>query len=201
MTTWRTGERRIECAVQGETLKYEAVFAPGSVKNPVDSVAVTFRMRKPSSSDAETIVRRCLKAATTSVLVDYEILPNAWFNDDGPLPLIDGAGHLAYDPKTSKVQTWNERQSVRPVQVKRVGYTVTYQEDKIAVPPFGKFATINVLFQRPREQGEVLKILTTEVQAAVSEQSTKLGTTACAMSGPATDRAAQKQIRGESGVS
>ena len=117
-----------------------------------------------------------------------------------PLPLIDGSKHLAYNPKTGKVQTWNEREGVQPTQAKRDGYTVEYQEKKRAVPPHGKFASMDVLFEKPpSEEAEILKILTTEIIAAVSKQSLKLDTTAYAQSGSSTDRAAQKQIRGASG--
>jgi hypothetical protein len=98
-------------------------------------------------AEAEGVLRRCLQQARTAVRIDYETLANTWFNDDGPLPLIDGSSHLAYDPKTGKVQTWNEREGVKPSEAKRDGYTVAYQEDKVLVPPYGKFATIDILFQ------------------------------------------------------
>jgi hypothetical protein len=195
-----TRERRIECEAPGETLQYEAAFHPGKASNPVDTVTVTFRAKKPTSTEAEGVLRRCLQQATTVVRIDYETLANTWFNDDGPLPLIDGSSHLSYDPKTGKVQTWNEREGVKPMEAKRDGYTVSYQEDKIAVRPYGKFATIEVLFQKAPGQAEILKILATEVATAVSKQPTKLNTTAYAKTGPPNDRAAQEQIRGSSGV-
>ncbi len=195
-----TSERRIECAAPGEALQYEATFDPGTASNPVDTLMVTFRAKKPTSSEAEDVLRRCLQETTTAVRIDYETLANTWFNDDGPLQLIDGSSHLAYDPKTGKVQTWNEREGVKPSEATRDGYTVEYQENKILVPPYGKFATLDVLFQKPPEQATILKILATEVVAAVNKQPTKLNTTAYAKTGPTTDRAAQAQIRGSSGV-
>jgi len=127
---------------------------------------VTFRARKPTSTEAEGVLRRCLEEAVSSFRIDYETLANTWFNEDGPLALIDGSPHLAYDPKTGKVQTWSERQGVKPSHARRDGYSVEYQEDKIAVPPYGKFATIHVLFKEPPELGQILKILTTEVATA-----------------------------------
>ena len=191
-----TSERTIECAGSGS---YTAEFIPGAASNPVDNWQVTFT-KKPTSTEAEAALRRCIDAASRTVRIDYETLVNAWFNEDGPLPLSDGSDHLAYDPKTGKVQTWNEREGVKPSQTKREGYTVEYQEDKILVPPYGKFATLDVLFEKPPAQAEIVTILTREVASALDKQSTKLDTTAYAKSGPATDRAAQKQVRGSSGV-
>ena len=82
-----TSKRRVECAApSGETLTYEAEFIPGRASSPVDSLTVTFRGTKPTSSFAETVLRRCLQAAPTTVRIDYEVLADAWFNDDGPAP-------------------------------------------------------------------------------------------------------------------
>jgi hypothetical protein len=67
-----TREQPIECGAPGETLQYEARFTPGTSKNRVDMLMVTFRGSKPSSSDAETVLRRCLQATTTAVRIDYE---------------------------------------------------------------------------------------------------------------------------------
>ena len=197
-----TRARAIDCPLQSAgNLKYEAEFTPGSAKNPVDMLTVTFRGRKPSSADAEGVLRNCISAAKTAVRIDYETLVNAFFNDDGPLPLIDGSSSLAYDPKAAKVQTWNEREGVKPTRAKGDGYTVEYEEQKVLVPPYGKFASLGVLFQRPPKQPDaILKILTAEVEKAVSKQHTKLDTTAYAKTGPVSDPAGQKQVRGPKGV-
>jgi hypothetical protein len=39
------------------SLKYEAEFRPGTTKDPVDALTVTFRDRKPISGDAEAVLR------------------------------------------------------------------------------------------------------------------------------------------------
>jgi hypothetical protein len=196
-----TSDRVVSCTEPGETLKYEAIFSPGTARHPVDTLAVNFRAPKPTSDDAERALRRCLQRATATVRFDYETLVNAWFNDDGPLPLTDGSRNLAYDPKTGKVQTWNEREGMKPVATKRrIGYIVEYQENKILVPPYGNFATIEVVFQKVPDEAQISTILAAQVVSAVNQQSTKLNTTAFAKSGSETDRVAREQIRGSSGV-
>jgi hypothetical protein len=90
-----------------------AEFIPGDSKHPVDNLQVTFTQR-PTPTEAEAVLRQCIDAASTSIRIDYETLVNAWVGDDGPLPLIDGSRHLAYDPKTNKVQTLNEREAKAP---------------------------------------------------------------------------------------
>jgi hypothetical protein len=113
--------------------------------------------------------------------------------------LLDGSDHLVYDPKTGKVQTWNERQGIKPVQTQREGYTVEYAERPDQLAPHGKAARIDVLFQKPPSEAEILKILTTELVAATGKQTPKLDTAAWAKTGPATDRAAQTHVEGASG--
>jgi hypothetical protein len=196
-----TGAHPIECAAAGETLQYSAVFTPGSSSNPVDTLIVTFRAQKPTSTEAEGVLRRCLLRASTAVRIDYGTPANAWFNnDDDPLPLIDGSSALFYNPKTGTTQTWNERQGVKVLETKREGYTVEYREEKTLVAPFGKSAIVTVVFPNEPEQAEIQKILAAELLAAVALQPTKLDTKAFANVGPSTDRAAQQQIRDAKGV-
>jgi hypothetical protein len=183
-----TSKRTIECGPSGG---YLAEFDPGDAKIGVDTLTVTFSKQKPTSRDADAAVRACIDATAKTVRIDYELLANAWFNDDGPLQLIDGSNHLAYDPKTGKTQTLNEREGVKPIETKRDGYTVRYQEDKILVSPFGKFATLDVLFEKPGTSSQITTILAREVKSAIEAQPAKLDTTAYAMTGPA-----REQIRG-----
>lgn len=101
-----TSARAIECAAAGS---YTAEFIPGTASNPVDNLQVTFT-KKPTPAEADEALRRCIDAASKTVRIDYDTLVNAWFSEEGPLPLSDGSRHLAYDPKTGRVQTWNERE-------------------------------------------------------------------------------------------
>ena len=102
-----TGAQTIECGREGS---YVAEFIPGSAANPVDSVQVVFSRTLPTSNEAETALRRCIEVASKTIRIDYDTLVNAWFNEDGPLPLNDGSRHLAYYPLTHEVRTWNERE-------------------------------------------------------------------------------------------
>jgi hypothetical protein len=187
--------RHIECGGEGS---YVAEFKPGDSKNPVDNFQVTFT-KQPTSADSEAALRRCVDAAAKTVRIDYETLVNAWVNDEGPLPLTDGSHGLTYDPKTKLVQTLNEREGIKPSETKRDGYTVVSEERKVVVPPYGKFVTMEVLFERVPEPAAITRILAAEVRTVVDLQPTKLKTTAYAKTGPTTDKVAQTQIRGPRG--
>jgi hypothetical protein len=196
-----TGETRIECTDAAGDTQYEAMFSPGTAAIPADEVIVTFRARRPTSTEAEAVLRRCLDAAVRTVRIDYETLADAWFNDGPlPLPMIDGSRHLFYDPKAKSIKTSNERQGVRPIQATRDGYSMEYREDEILLPPYGKFATINVLFEQSYQVDEILRVLIDEIHLAVGGQAMKLDTTAYANRGPAADRAAQQPIRDARGT-
>lgn len=186
----------VECG--GGEGSFVAEFKPGDSKTRADNLQVTFT-KQPTSANAEAALRRCIDAAAKTVRIDYEMLVNAWFNDEGPLPLTDGSNHLAYDPETKVVQTWNEREGIKPSVTKRDGYTVVSEERKVLVPPYGKFVTMEVLFERVPKPAEITRILAAEVRTAVDLQPTKLKTTAYATTGPTTDKAAQTQIRGPRG--
>jgi TM2 domain-containing membrane protein YozV len=94
------------CAGSGS---YTAEFSPGDTRNPVDNLHVTFTKR-PTPTEAEAALRQCIEVTSKRIRIDYETLVNAWVGMEGPLQLIDGSWHLAYDPKTNRVQTWNERE-------------------------------------------------------------------------------------------
>lgn len=79
----------------------------------------------------------------------------------------------------------------------RDGYIVTTEEHKVLVPPYGKFVTMEVLFEKPPDISRVTSILASEVKSVVDRQSTKLDTTAYAKTGVAIDKAGQTQIRGK----
>jgi hypothetical protein len=194
------GEWPIEC---GGASQYEAKFSPGGTsgnRGKADFLYVTFKGSRPSSAEAEPILRRCLQAATTAVRIDYETLAIASF-DDFPLPLLDGSSGLFYDPKTSRVQTWNEHKGIKPaVETKREGYTVVYQERVDDVELHGEFARIDVLFQKPPSEAEIRKILRAELAAATSKQTPKRNTIALAKTGSTSDPAGQKRVEGAKDV-
>jgi hypothetical protein len=98
------------CAGIGSNL---AEFIPGDIRNPVDNLRVIFTKR-PTPTEVEAALRQCIDAASKHIRIDYEMLVNVWVGENGPLPLIDGSRHLAYDPKTNKVQTMNERSAKAP---------------------------------------------------------------------------------------
>jgi hypothetical protein len=102
-----TRDHPIKCEAPETGLRYFATFTPGRSGNRVDMLMVTFDKR-PTSTDVERVLRRCLQIAATSVRIDYQTIANAFHNDAGPLPLSDGSSSLFYDPTTSKVQTAKE---------------------------------------------------------------------------------------------
>lgn len=97
----------IECGGAGA---YAAEFIPGSASNPVDSLQVVFSGTPPTPSEAEAAVRRCIEATSKTVRIDSDMLANAWFNEEGPLPLTDGSKHLAYFPDKHAIESWDEHE-------------------------------------------------------------------------------------------
>jgi hypothetical protein len=195
-----TASTAIACSVSTGGPMFTAKFVLGSVRNPVDTLQVTFTSR-PTSGQAEAALRACIESMRSAVRVDYETLVNAWVDDDGPLSLPDGSSSLAYDPKTGTVKTWNEREGVSPETAKRKAHTVETTENKMAVPPFTPFLTMHVLFEKaPPGSAAIEKILTTEVEAAARQRTPRVDVMAFALVGPAGDRNAQQQIRGASGT-
>jgi hypothetical protein len=127
------------------------------------------------------------------------MLATAWRGQEGPLSLPDGSSNLSYNPKTGTIQTWHEREGVKPVVSTNRSYDVVYTEEKVAVPPYGKFAMIDVVFTKAPAEGVIYQALVKEIRSAVSHQSPRLNTTAFAKSGPRTDPAGQWQIAGKNG--
>ena len=193
-----TSKTIVPCSVSGRG-QVQAEFLPGSPKNPVDSLQVTFHDDMPSSDIADVALRSCIEAMRTAVRVDYETLVNAWFNDEGPLDLPDGSSALAFDPKTGTVRTWNEREGVQRQQQTRSGYSVEISERKMAVPPFSPLVTIDLLYAETPSPVTAEKAMVDEIRAAVQHEIRRYKTSAYTHVGPATERNNRKQVRGASG--
>jgi hypothetical protein len=193
-----TARTSIACSATGGPT-FTAAFLPGGTRNPVDNLQVTFTSR-PTSDQAEAALRACIESMRSAVRVDYETLVNAWVGEDGPLPLPDGSTSLAYEPNAGTVKTWNEREGISAATAKREGYAVETTENRMAVPPFTPYLTMNVLFEKARGEAAVEKILTAEVEGAARKRTPRVDVMAFALVGPAGDRNAQQQIRGASGT-
>ena len=199
---------RVACAVSSVSVRYVAEYSPGSGRQPVPTLTVVFYSTRPTSAQAETVLRACIDVAVKTFHVEGEMLANAWFSrtgsqadEEGPLPLKDGSRHLSFDPKTGRVRTWNEREGVRPSVAENPDqhYVVEYREDKVLVPPYGKFATLEVLFEQRPSEAAMYEILVTEIVKAVTKQQVRISTSAYAKTGPRNDPASKRQIRGSSG--
>ena len=203
------GGKAITCSVPTVPLRSQAEYVAGTPGIP-PTLAVTFNKIRPSSEQAESVLRACISALAKTVRVNGELLANAWYNpaptgstanDEGPLPLRDGSLHLSFDPKTGRIRTWNEREGVRPMMRDdpKGEYFTEYTEEKIVVPPYGKFASLDVVFVAPPPEAVISTTLIAEVKRAVQRQTTKLNTTAYAKTGPRGNKAAQRQVRGSNG--
>jgi len=135
----------IACSVPTVPIHSRAEYTAGG-PGIVPTLAVTFNKVRPSSEQAEAVLRACIQAAAKMVQINGELLVNAWYNpsatgsgddDEGPLPLRDGSSHLSFDPKTGRIQTWNEREGIRPsMQIHPEGqYFTQYTEEKVLVAP------------------------------------------------------------------
>jgi hypothetical protein len=105
----------LKCAGPGYTATYSA-----ESRGVVPTVDVTFRT-KPSSTVVERALRACITAAADTMFIRSEMLAQAWLGDD-LLPVSDGSTHMAYDPKTKAIRTWNERQGVKVVASQGSGF-------------------------------------------------------------------------------
>lgn len=200
----------ISCSVPTVLIRSQAEYVAGVQGKIAPTLAVTFNKIRPSSDQAESVLRACIAVLAKTTRIESELVANAWYNpaaigssgnDEGPLPLRDGSRHLSFDPRTGKVRTWNEREGIRPTTaVAPTGqYFTEYTEQKVLVSPFGKFASIDVVFQKAPTEAVTVAALITEIKQAVQGQATRLNTTAYAKVGPRGDRAAQQQIRGSNG--
>ena len=149
----------ITCSVPTVPIRIHAEYLPGVTGKSPPTLMVTFNKIKPTSEQAESVLRACILAVTKTIQVKEEMLINAWYNpastgstykDEGPLVLPDGSRHLSFHPATRRIQTWNEREGVRAVKRDdpKGQYFTEYTEHKILVPPYGKFASIDVVFQK-----------------------------------------------------
>ena len=192
------GRQPIDC-VDLSAVDYTAIYEPARPKLP-PTVDVTF-VRMPSSADIEKTLRACIARTAATWDIGAEMLAMAWRDDEGPLSLPDGSSNLVYDPKTSAIQTSNEREGVKPIVSTAANrlYHVVYTEEKAAVPPYGKFALIDVVFVKAPSEDVTTQTLVKEIRSAVSRQSPRLNTTAFAKAGPRSNPAGQWQIAGANG--
>ncbi len=202
-----TSARVVTCSVPTVPIHTHAQIA---YAGDVPTLAVTFNKTRPSSEQVEAVLRACTLAAAKVVRIDGEMVADAWYNrtptgsaddDEGPLPLRDGSLHLSFEPNTGRIQTWNEREGIRPAtRTDPSGqYFTEYTEHKVLVPPYGKYASLEIVFQKPPAEGEIYATVVTELRRAVQGQTTKLSTTAYVMTGPRADKAAQRQVPGTNG--
>jgi len=189
----------IRCSAPDVPIRSTAEYSPVS-PGVAPTLMVTFASR-PTSTQAEAVLRACIAAAAKTHRIGAEMLANAWVGEDGPLTLPDGSNHLSYDPKTGGVKTWNEREGVKPKVESVAGgaYFTEYKEQKVLVPPYGKFATVNVVFTKPPTEAAALAAVVRELQTAVKKQTPLLHTTGYAMTGRRSDPASQEQIRARNG--
>lgn len=194
----------IPCSVPAVPIRSRAEYTAG-VPGTLD---VIFNGTRPSSEQAETVLRTCVLATAKTFHIDGEMLVSAWYNptgsgddEDGPLPLKDGSLHLSFEPTTGRIQTWNEREGIHPTTRSDPSgqYFAEYKEEKVLVPPYGKFASLQVVFQKPTPEADVYTAVVAELKRAVQGQTTKLSTTAYAMTGPRGNKAAQQQVRDSNG--
>ncbi len=200
----------ISCSVPTVPIRSQAEYLAGVPGKFPPTLTVTFNKTRPSSDQAESVLRACIAALAKVVRIDGELLANAWYNpsatgssdnDQGPLPLRDGSRHLSFDPTTGKIRTWNEREGIRPStrDNPKGQYFTEYIEKKVLVKPYGKYASLEVVFQRAPSEAAAVAVLITEIKRAVQGQATRLATTAYAKVGSREDRVSQQQIRGSNG--
>jgi hypothetical protein len=194
------GEQAVDCSDPSVAINYTASFEPGKPKVIAPTLQVTFTKR-PSSTDIENALRTCIAKTASTWDINGEMLANAWRGEQGPLPLPDGSSGLVYNPETGSTQTTNEHEGVKSVASAPAGrsYHVVYSEEKVAVPPYGKFAMMDVVFEKAPAEEAIYRALVVEIRAAVVRQSPRLNTTAFAKYGPRTNPAGQRQIADKSG--
>jgi hypothetical protein len=192
-------ERRIDCPTSG--FDYTVRFTPGDARSPSDSLYVTFKGRRPTGEEAQAVLQNCINTTARTIRVDYEMLATAWFNQEGPLPLPDGSANLTYDPKTGTIKTWTHRAaSLAKPEVAGPGVTVTARTHKTPVPPHASLVTLDVVFEKPPNQAEIMKTLVAEMTKVVAKQTPKVNTMAYPRSGPPGEQNARPQLRGTTGA-
>jgi hypothetical protein len=145
--------------------------------------------------------------AARVMFITSEMLGHAWYSksgresDDDQVTLPDGSRNLSYDPKTKQIRTWNEREGVKPqaVAASGAGYTVSYREDRTAVRPRSRFATVDLLFAKEPTERVAYESTIAEIRKAIQKSGGKLPITAYANVGPKDNPAAQRGVRGADG--
>jgi len=79
-----------------------ARFTPGTAEYTRDAIALTFSGRRPTASEAETALRKCVNSVADHLRVVYEMIAEARYRDE-VLALPDGSVGLRYDPSTGEV--------------------------------------------------------------------------------------------------
>lgn len=191
-------ERRIDCPTKG--FEYTVRFTPGEARSPSDSLYVTFTGRRPTSAEAQAVLQNCINVTARTFRVDYDMLATAWFNKEGPLPLPDGSANLTYEPASGTIKTWSHRAAtLSKPEVTGPGITVQTRTHKTPVPPHATLVSLDVIFEKPPGQPDIMKTLVAEITKAVGAQKPKVNTTAYPRSGPPGAQGARPQIRGASG--
>jgi hypothetical protein len=184
-------------------MKATASFSPER-RGVVAMVDVTFRGRRPTSADAERVLRGCMDAALKQFGRAVDVMGTAWHSasgqdaDDKMVPVTDGSDHLVFDTKTGKILTWKEREGTKTVRSTNPtgGYFVEYEEENVLVRPGDKFATVNVVWAKKPDTATIYRVLIDELKKAVAKQPRKWPTTAFANTGSRANPSSQQQIRG-----
>jgi len=79
-----------------------ARFTPGTSEYTRDAIAVAFNGRRPTSTEAEAALRKCVDSVADHLRVVYEMVAEARYRDE-IVALPDGSVGLKYDPNTGAV--------------------------------------------------------------------------------------------------
>ncbi len=194
-------DREIACPTSGNKLEYSAKFTPGVARSPTDSLYVTFTGIRPSADEVGAVLQACINATARAVRVDYEMLATAWFNQEGPLALPDGSANLTYDPKNGTIRTFAQRAAAVPkAPVARPRHSIEVHNQKTPVPPNASMVTVDVIFEKPPNTAEIMKILVAELTTVVNQQKPKVNTVAFPRSGPVGTEGTRPQLRATNGT-
>jgi hypothetical protein len=171
------------------------------------TVDVTFRGRRPSSAEAERVLRACMDVALSRFGRTTDVMGTAWYSasgreaNDDTVPLKDGSAHLIFETKQGKILTWKEREGTQTLRTANpsAGYFVEYEEEKVLVRPNEKFAMLDVVWSKKPDNTTIYRVLIDELKKAVAKQPRKWPTTAFAKTGTRSNPSSQQQIRGPAG--
>jgi hypothetical protein len=188
-----SAQQPLRCAAPG----YTATYSPPKT-GVVPMVDVTFRA-KPSSAVAEATLRKCVKEAADTMFITAELMGNVWFGDD-LVTLLDGSDHLVYNPKTKQILTWNEREGTKVVPVSQgAGFFAEYQDQKISVPPYGTFGTLDIVFAKQPTEKVAYETAIAELTKAVQRTGGSKDVMAYVYVGPRENRAGRQTVKGANG--